>query len=95
MGETHFLVHDNADSVGVVVVENAKAGMELIGWIMDTDETITIKANHDIPLGHKIACGDITTGGTILKYGCDIGKVVADITKGDHVHVHNVKTKRW
>ena len=31
----------------------------------------------------------------ILKYGHDIGKVVASIKKGDHVHVHNVKTKKW
>jgi (2R)-sulfolactate sulfo-lyase subunit alpha len=95
MSATHFLVHDKADSVGVVVVEDAKAGMELVGWIMSTDETITIKANQDIALGHKIACKDFATGGTILKYGSDIGKVVANIKKGDHVHVHNVKTKRW
>ena len=32
---------------------------------------------------------------TILKYGHDIGKVVKDIKKGEHVHVHNVKTKKW
>ena len=95
MSETHFLVHDKTDSVGVVVVETAKAGSDLNGWVMDTDETIVIKANSDIPLGHKIALGDIDNGGTIIKYGYDIGKVVADIKKGDHVHVHNVKTKRW
>ena len=34
-------------------------------------------------------------GDTILKYGHDIGKVVKSIKKGDHVHVHNVKTKKW
>ena len=34
-------------------------------------------------------------GDTILKYGQDIGKVVAAIKKGDHVHTHNLKTKRW
>ncbi len=95
MSETHFLVHDSSDSVGVVTVESAKAGMDLTGWVMENDATITIKANHDIPLGHKIALHDIATGGTILKYGHDIGKVVKDITTGDHVHVHNVKTKRW
>lgn len=95
MSETHFLVHNKADSVGVVVVETVKAGMELTGWVMDTDETVTVKANHDIPIGHKVAMGDIATGGTIIKYGHDIGKVVEDIGKGDHVHVNNVKTKRW
>ena len=25
----------------------------------------------------------------------DIGRTVADIKKGEHVHVHNLKTKRW
>ena len=34
-------------------------------------------------------------GDTILKYGHDIGKVVKSIKKGGHVHVHNVKTKKW
>ena len=35
------------------------------------------------------------TGETVLKYGVDIGRVVADITVGEHAHVHNIKTKRW
>lgn len=95
MSDTHFLVHDTSDSVGVVVVEEVKAGMELTGWVMDSDSTISIRALNDIPLGHKIALDDIGKGGTIIKYGYDIGKVVSDIRKGDHVHVQNVKTKRW
>ncbi|MEG1456178.1 MAG: flagellar biosynthesis protein FlgA, partial [Comamonas sp.] len=32
---------------------------------------------------------------TVMKYGTDIGKVVARIATGDHAHVHNIKTKRW
>ena len=38
---------------------------------------------------------DLKEGDTILKYGHDIGKVVNNIKKGEHVHVHNVKTKKW
>ena len=38
---------------------------------------------------------DLSEGDTILKYGHDIGKVVKNIKKGEHVHVHNVKTKKW
>ena len=38
---------------------------------------------------------DLKEGDTILKYGHDIGKVINPIKKGDHVHVHNVKTKKW
>ncbi len=34
---THFIVHDKADTVGVMVVENSQAGQELTGWIMETD----------------------------------------------------------
>jgi (2R)-sulfolactate sulfo-lyase subunit alpha len=31
----------------------------------------------------------------VLKYGHDIGRIVAIIKAGEHVHVHNLKTKRW
>lgn len=92
---THFLVHDKADTVGVVVVENLQPGQALTGWIMETDETITVKSMDSIPLGHKIALTDIEEGATLIKYGHDIGRSVANIGKGHHVHVHNAKTKRW
>jgi len=92
---THFLVHDKADTVGVVVVENVQPGQGLTGWIMETGETITVKSMDTIPLGHKIALTDIEEGATLIKYGHDIGRSVANIGKGHHVHVHNAKTKRW
>lgn len=93
--ETHFIVHDKADTVGVMVVENAEAGRSLTGWIMETDETITLNSLDAVPLGHKIALVPIKNGDTVLKYGHDVGRAVADIGKGRHVHVHNMKTKRW
>lgn len=95
MSRTDFLVHAASDTVGVVVTEDAVSGKELIGWIMETDETIAIRAVEDIPLGHKLALRDIEKDETILKYGHDIGKAVADIPQGHHAHVHNLKTKRW
>ncbi len=49
----------------------------------------------DVPIGHKIALSDLKTGDTATKYGEDIGKIVADIAQGEHVHTHNCKTKRW
>ncbi|SHN65318.1 UxaA family hydrolase [Desulfovibrio litoralis] len=95
MSIPHFLVHEDGDVVGVVTVEGVKAGQDLNGWVMAEDKTITIKVNNDIPIGHKIALKDLNVGDTVMKYGTDIGKVVAPIKKGDHLHVHNVKTKRW
>jgi (2R)-sulfolactate sulfo-lyase subunit alpha len=92
---THILIHNHGDSVGVAVVEGIEAGMRLTGWVMDTDDTVAIEARQDIPLGHKISLGDIAEGGTVYKYGHDIGRAVAAIPGGHHVHVHNLKTKRW
>ena len=43
----------------------------------------------------KIALKDLKDGDTAVKYGEDIGKIIADIPKGGHVHTHNCKTKRW
>ena len=59
------------------------------------DSSFRVTATMDIPIGHKVALTDIKNGDTVWKYGQDIGKAVADIKKGEHVHVHNLKTKRW
>ncbi len=92
---THFIVHDKADTIGVVVVEDVTPGKQLTGWLMETDETIKLEALDPVPLGHKIALDKIKEGDTILKYGHDVGRAVAEIGKGHHVHIHNMKTKRW
>lgn len=89
-----FLIHEPQDTVGVAVVD-VKAGELLEGRILSTNGKITVTANMDIPLGHKVALRDFKPGDSVTKYGCDIGKVVATIKSGDHVHIHNLKTKRW
>ncbi len=90
-----FVVHDADDSVGVIVVEGIKAGQKLSGWIMDQDKTIEFEVKDSIPIGHKIAIRDLNEGDTVIKYNTDIGRVIQPIKKGQHLHVHNVKTKRW
>ena len=92
---THFIAHEPADTVGVVVVEKVTAGQQAMGWIMETDETVSVQALAEVPLGHKLALADIKADDTIIKYGNDIGRAIADIPKGGYVHVHNVKTKSW
>lgn len=91
----HFVLHDAHDCVAVVVVEGVQAGMALNGWIMDEDRMIEVRARQDIPIGHKVALKDMAVGDTVIKYGIDMGKVVAPIQAGEHAHVHNIKTKRW
>lgn len=95
MNAPHFVVHNDSDTVGVVVVEDVKTGKSLTGWKMESDETITVKALNDIPLGHKIALKDFKPGDAVLKYSHDIGKIVADVKAGGHVHTQNLKTKKW
>ena len=90
-----FLVHSPEDNVGVVVVEDLKAGTKMQGVVTETDTTTDAVANHDIPIGHKVALKDLKKGDTVIKYGADVGKVVADAKRGDHIHVQNMKTKRW
>jgi len=90
-----FLVHEAADGVGVVVVEGLQAEQEITGWVMKEDQTVKIKIVSDIPIGHKLALKDFAEGDTVIKYNTDIGRVVTPIKKGEHLHVHNVKTKRW
>ena len=95
MSQPDLIIHDEKDNVGVVVIEKTKKGQECNACIMENDKTIKVNSTNEVPLGHKIALQDLKEGDTILKYGHDIGKVVKSIKKGEHVHVHNVKTKKW
>jgi (2R)-sulfolactate sulfo-lyase subunit alpha len=89
-----YLIHHEQDDVGVAVVD-IQAGERVTGRTLDTHQESEVAALMDVPLGHKIALRDFANGDTVTKYGQDIGKVVAPIRKGEHVHVHNLKTKRW
>ena len=94
-GVPHLLVHSPKDSVGVVVVEGLKAKTRMTCVITEGNSSFELKSEMDVPIGHKIALRKIAKGETIRKYGEDIGKAIAEIRMGEHVHVHNVKTKRW
>ena len=95
MTAPHLLVHDHRDNVGVVVVENLAPGTDMLAVVTEDNSDFRITATHATPIGHKIALKDLAVGDTVIKYGEDIGKVVAPIAKGEHVHTHNLKTKRW
>ncbi len=95
MSAPHFVIHNDTDTVGVIVVESVTTNTQMTGWKMESDETITITALDDIPLGHKVALIDFSDGDSVLKYGHDIGKIVANVAQGGHVHTHNLKTKKW
>ena len=95
MAAPHLLVHDNKDTVGVVVVEGLQAGTDMLCVITADNSSFHLAAKSDVPIGHKVALTDIKSGDTIWKYGQDVGVAKANIAKGEHVHTHNMKTKRW
>ncbi|MDR7080017.1 altronate dehydratase small subunit [Neobacillus niacini] len=50
-----------------------------------------LAAKQAIPFGHKIAIKPIQSSEHVVKYGQVIGAASAEITPGEHVHVHNIE----
>lgn len=95
MTAPHLLVHDPRDSVGVVVVEGLEPGTEMLCVVTADDSDFRLTVKDPVPIGHKVALKDLAEGDTVVKYGEDIGRMVAGAKRGEHVHTHNLKTKRW
>ena len=95
MSIPQLLVHDRRDNVGVVVVEGLANGTDMLCVVTEDNSDFQLSAKDNIPIGHKVALTDLSEGDTVIKYGEDIGRMVASTTKGSHVHTHNLKTKRW
>lgn len=85
-----ILAH-SADNVATCI-ENVSRGDEvsLKGGNIDN----LVVAGQDIPFGHKVSVTRITAGSAIVKYGEVIGEAKADISRGAHVHVHNIRSLR-
>lgn len=54
--------------------------------LKDTVIVGDIRANEDIPQGHKIALIDIPKNGAVIRYGVTLGYAVNDIHKGDWIN---------
>lgn len=81
----------------VLSKDNVATAMDDIkpGEIILTGEAVgaeKMTAYQKIPFGHKIALRDIYAGEEIVKYGVPIGVATADIEKGMHIHLHNMKS---
>ena len=74
--------HDNV----VVACANLEAG-EVIR--VDGDD-VRLPAN--APVGFKIARRDMSVGEKVLKYGAAIGSTTQAISRGEIVHLHNMKS---
>jgi altronate dehydratase small subunit len=90
MAKARVIVINGKDNVATAL-ESLRRGAEIVIEIQDNMETITLVS--DIPPGHKFALRDIRKGDSVIKYGEPIGQSLAKITRGEHVHVHNVVSK--
>ena len=79
-----IMISDN-DSVAVALCE-----IKALEVVTVNNREVTVL--NDIPFGHKVALHDIKEDENIIKYGHAIGHARCDIKKGEHIHVHNLKT---
>ena len=52
----------------------------------------TLISEIDIAVGHKIARVPMQAGDKVYRYGAPIGSMTEAVAKGQHVHMHNMKS---
>lgn len=83
----NLVILDRRDNVATAAVDLKAGGTA-------TAEDLAVQVKADIPRGHKIALQDIANGADVIRYGEVIGAATAGITVGEHVHTHNLVSKR-
>lgn len=94
MGDHGALIHQKGDDVAVAIKELSEGDAVKVRTVKGRDVG-SIKVVENIPLGHKFSLREIAQGEEITKYGHTIGRATQKISKGTHVHVHNIKSLRW
>jgi altronate dehydratase len=87
VGRIKVIVIHEKDNVAVAL-EPLNAGTKVSVEFQGRVEKIKLLS--DIPMGHKFALKDMEEGEVIIKYGEPIGQSTLKISRGEHVHVHNV-----
>ena len=83
------IVIDAKDNVAVALRDLDGEVRVRIGEIIQTMRVVA-----RIPMGHKVAMHPLAKGEAVLKYGECIGITTAPVATGDHVHVHNLASRR-
>jgi (2R)-sulfolactate sulfo-lyase subunit alpha len=94
-GVTHkALAHNRGDDVAVAVTA-ISAGEEILVVYVDDDGEERVRAQADVPYGHKVALQPLAAGAPVTEYSTQVGVARTSIEPGDYVHTHNLKTARW
>lgn len=92
---------ENKPAAAVVISEqdnvatatrNIKAGEKVTVRFGGEENELLIK--NDIKFLHKFALKNLKKGENVLKYGMVIGEATTDISHGEHVHIHNLRSLR-
>ena len=85
MLDPRLLLLDGDDNVLVLGAPVAAGDVLLI-------DGVSVPADGPIGRGHKVARRPIALDEKIIKYGAPIGRATAAIARGEHVHVHNIRS---
>jgi len=83
----HAIVINEKDNVATAL-KLLKGGAEVSLEFQGRFQKVMLLS--DIPMGHKFALKDMEEGEAVIKYGEPIGQSTARISRGEHIHVHNV-----
>lgn len=89
--ESMVMVLHGEDNTATALTD-LKKGEQVLFDTETGGERVTLK--QDIGYAHKLARSFIPKGSDVFKYGEVIGVATSDIQPGEHVHVHNVDSKR-
>ena len=80
-----LIVLDARDNIAIALQELP------VGTIIEqADVADRLEVKTLIPRGHKIALVNVAKGEPIIKYGERMGHAYRAISRGSHVHTHNV-----
>lgn len=74
------------------VLEEVKGGEVIEVTTSNLEKICKIEVLQNISFGNKVALQDIPCEATLYKGGYPVGRVIKDISKGDIVHVQNVRS---
>ena len=89
MTERGALLLDPKDNVAVVLSDLEEGALVRI-----QGQREPLRAVGHVPFGHKLALRGIAPGQPIIKYGQTIGIATRAIAEGEHVHIHNIESRR-
>jgi hypothetical protein len=79
-------IHIHPDDNIAIVIGDVAAGDKL-----ECDGAVVVAAGA-VPRFNKIALENIAAGDEVRRYGLPIGIATRSIVKGEHVHVHNIRS---